>query len=65
MNCLREALPYHADSISIKRYLKIVVDLAYSIREADCPKSTKDDVCTDIENTKIRNPKGKHLSLHF
>jgi hypothetical protein len=38
LNCLKEALPYHAEPSLIKRYLKIVANLAYSIRETDSAK---------------------------
>ena len=35
LDWLKNSLPYHAETNIIKRYLKIIPSLAYSIREAD------------------------------
>lgn len=35
LECLKESLPYHTEPNIMKRYLKLIPSLAYSIREAD------------------------------
>lgn len=51
LNCLKEALPYHAEPSLIKRYLKIVANLAYSIRETDSAKLRMNNEDVDLRET--------------
>jgi hypothetical protein len=47
---LREALPYHAEPAYMKRYLKIVTHLVYSIRESE-PVNHENNQENSIEGT--------------
>lgn len=60
LNCLRAALPFHAEPSHLKRYLRILSNLAYSIREADTTSDSRDDYEElDDKRSNATTPKGQ------
>ena len=63
LECLKASLPYHTDPKLMKRYLKIIPNLTYSIREADASHTNLVNASPCSKNfTEIKNndqlPKG-------